>query len=73
MSHGTPSLLTLTHGSVVESLLSAGDFVLIPAWTEYQIANGSEVDRVEIVVTGSGGSEEVVVLKGWGGAAVSSK
>jgi len=44
-----------------------GDYVLIPAWTEYQLSNGSEVDDVIFVSTGTGGEESVVLLDGWGG------
>lgn len=67
---GLPSFLSLTHGKVTESFLSVGTFVLVPAWTEYQISNGSELEEVVFVGTGSGREESVVELADWGGGAV---
>ena len=63
---GLPSLLTLQDSRTAEEFLSPGDYVLIPAWTEYQVSNGSEMEEVVFARFGSGRDEEAVVLKGFG-------
>lgn len=47
-------------------VLGPGDFALIPAWTEHQEVNEGD-EEVTWIITRSGGSPEVVNLKGWGG------
>jgi len=68
-----PSLLTYQHSAAIEQFLSIGDYVLIPAWTEYQVSNGSESEEVVFVSFGSGGNGEVVVLKGFGEGVLEEK
>lgn len=45
-------------------VLEAGDFALIPAWTEHQEVNESD-EEVKWIITRSGGSPVVVNLEGW--------
>ncbi|KAL2138170.1 hypothetical protein VTI28DRAFT_7358 [Corynascus sepedonium] len=47
--------------------LEPGDFAFIPAWTEHQAVNNSEVDW-HLVIIRSGGRPIEVNLTGWGGA-----
>lgn len=45
----------------------------MPAWTEYQVSNGSEVEDVVFVSFGSGSFGETVVLKGFGEGVLEEK
>ncbi|KAL2186434.1 hypothetical protein L209DRAFT_710639 [Thermothelomyces heterothallicus CBS 203.75] len=49
--------------------LDPGDFAFIPAWTEHQAVNDSEVDW-HLVIIRSGSHPVEVNLTGWGGAEI---
>ncbi|KAL2163319.1 hypothetical protein VTH06DRAFT_5376 [Thermothelomyces fergusii] len=49
--------------------LGPGDFAFIPAWTEHQAVNDSEVDW-HLLVIRSGSHPAEVNLTGWGGAEI---
>ncbi|KAL2151181.1 hypothetical protein VTH82DRAFT_6279 [Thermothelomyces myriococcoides] len=52
--------------------LEPGDFAFIPAWTEHQAVNDSEVDW-HLLIIRSGSHPVEVNLTGWGGAEVKKK
>lgn len=49
--------------------LEQGDFAFVPAWTEHQAVNDSEVD-LHLVLIRSGGKPVEVNLTDWGGSEV---
>jgi uncharacterized RmlC-like cupin family protein len=71
---GVGFLLTAPSGAderpAVRHSLIAGDFVCVPAWTEHQGLNESDIDDLVWVVIQSGPRPIEVVLADWGGARI---
>jgi uncharacterized RmlC-like cupin family protein len=53
-------------GEPVRHEMAPGDFAFVPAWTEHQMANGTDGDVVWVVLR-SGPQPVVVDLTDWGG------
>ncbi|TQV97017.1 hypothetical protein V2A60_000332 [Cordyceps javanica] len=67
--------LLLVNESLEEELrrhpLTAGDFAFVPAWTEHQIRNDTDVDLVMVVIQ-SGSRPVGAILTDWGGDEVAA-